>query len=168
MKFKEQGQRQDPNLDLSSRDDVHVGLNRCPFCHEDVEPKQSVVCQECLARHHEECWTEAQECSSCRGTRCMAVADDLETIEGEARAGRVGSRRARYWLSVMACLVLGAAFSLWNDSLLVEDAGSLALVGGVIAMAGAFLWLVLPSALKIADDLNPEVGFNPEAGDPEE
>lgn len=44
---------------------VSVKSNRCPYCHDDVEPEGSVVCQDCLTRHHPECWDEGFHCSSC-------------------------------------------------------------------------------------------------------
>lgn len=45
--------------------------SRCPFCHDDVTPEASVVCQECLARHHQPCWSEGGRCASCSSTHVM-------------------------------------------------------------------------------------------------
>ncbi|MCA8922906.1 MAG: hypothetical protein KDD82_13915 [Planctomycetes bacterium] len=50
------------------REDVHVAANRCPFCHDGVTPRESVVCKTCLARHHEACWGESGACASCQGS----------------------------------------------------------------------------------------------------
>lgn len=63
-------------LEPSERSDVRVGHGplRCPFCHEDVSPERSVVCQDCLARHHDECWTESASCSSCGSLRRLEPA----------------------------------------------------------------------------------------------
>jgi hypothetical protein len=39
---------------------------RCPYCHDDVaaeEVEAALVCQQCLARHHRECWVEG--CANC-------------------------------------------------------------------------------------------------------
>jgi len=40
---------------------------RCPFCHEDVSPgdDEKTLCNDCLAVHHEACWSEHGGCSSC-------------------------------------------------------------------------------------------------------
>ncbi|MCA8921019.1 MAG: hypothetical protein KDD82_04375 [Planctomycetes bacterium] len=38
---------------------------RCPYCHTDVDEADVVACASCLARHHEGCWDEHRECSSC-------------------------------------------------------------------------------------------------------
>jgi hypothetical protein len=67
VKFKEQP-RSDERDEPVERDDVHVAANRCPFCHEDVEAAESVVCRECLARHHSSCWSESEQCSACACT----------------------------------------------------------------------------------------------------
>ncbi|MDF1663432.1 MAG: hypothetical protein P1V97_16800 [Planctomycetota bacterium] len=47
---------------------VHVAASqtRCPYCHDQVqvdEPHQ--VCSVCLARHHDDCWTNHGACSNC-------------------------------------------------------------------------------------------------------
>lgn len=44
---------------------VHSNFIRCPYCHDNVnlESDDWVACQQCLARHHSECWTS--ECSAC-------------------------------------------------------------------------------------------------------
>jgi hypothetical protein len=38
---------------------------RCPFCHEDCRPRESVACLHCLGRHHKACWLESRTCASC-------------------------------------------------------------------------------------------------------
>jgi len=43
-------------------------VNRCPFCHDDVQTEEAVACRDCLARHHTSCWDEGAGCSSCSGT----------------------------------------------------------------------------------------------------
>ncbi len=56
---------------------VRAAVSRCPFCHDDVAPQDSVVCQECQARHHGGCWAEAGRCSACGGERRMEVAEGV-------------------------------------------------------------------------------------------
>lgn len=39
---------------------------RCPFCHEGFGGKsETVVCDDCLSRHHSVCWNDHGACSSC-------------------------------------------------------------------------------------------------------
>jgi len=54
------------------RDDVKVSAHRCPYCRDDVPAAESVVCQDCLTRHHPACWDEAAKCSSCGATARLA------------------------------------------------------------------------------------------------
>jgi hypothetical protein len=56
--------------------DLRLGVNRCPFCHDDVvvEDEDWVSCRSCLARHHAPCWEESQGCSSCGESRFLAQA----------------------------------------------------------------------------------------------
>ncbi len=78
MKFKDRP-RVEPEPEPVERDDVHVAANRCPFCHEDVEAQESVVCQGCLTRHHEACWEESGVCSSCGGAQRLTSATPRPT-----------------------------------------------------------------------------------------
>jgi tetratricopeptide (TPR) repeat protein len=56
-------QRRRPNPE---RSDVCVATNRCPFCHDEIGRSiQWLICEHCLARHHEPCWDEATRCSAC-------------------------------------------------------------------------------------------------------
>lgn len=48
-----------------------VKSHRCPYCHDDVGPEDCVVCQDCLTRHHPECWEEGLRCSSCSSENKM-------------------------------------------------------------------------------------------------
>jgi hypothetical protein len=48
---------------------------RCPFCHEDVDARACVVCALCLARHHDDCWTEGGACAACRATERLGRID---------------------------------------------------------------------------------------------
>jgi F-box protein 11 len=57
---------------------IEVGRSptRCPYCHDDVKPAESgwVVCRDCLARHHKECWEDSARCSSCGQTTYLEPA----------------------------------------------------------------------------------------------
>lgn len=52
-------------MERSAERIVDLGRERCPFCHDEVEVERAVVCQACLARHHDGCWDEGGRCSSC-------------------------------------------------------------------------------------------------------
>lgn len=68
---------------------VHVRGNRCPMCHDDVVPRESVVCQVCLARHHDPCWHELGRCGACGADRPLR----LDEARGHPRrATRPGPR----------------------------------------------------------------------------
>src|SRR5271155_4603745 len=49
------------------RIEVDRSPTRCPYCHDDVKPAEDawVVCTDCLARHHKECWQDSARCASC-------------------------------------------------------------------------------------------------------
>ncbi len=81
MKFKKAA----PRLEDVERDDVHLVVNRCPFCHTNVAHDEAeVVCKGCLARHHTSCWDESHVCSACgHGTR---LAPDTSTPQREQSA----------------------------------------------------------------------------------
>jgi hypothetical protein len=56
---------------------------RCPFCHEDVGALACVVCAHCLARHHDDCWTEGGACAACRGTERYGKIDETrDRVQG--------------------------------------------------------------------------------------
>ena len=79
----------------AERADVHVAVNRCPFCHDDVDIDQDdwVSCRSCQARHHAACWQESGCCSSCGGDRYLAdatlvaqktlVSFDYDAVDGQ-------------------------------------------------------------------------------------
>lgn len=44
------------------------GRARCPFCHDELGSGATwVACVECLARHHDACWSEGRGCATCGG-----------------------------------------------------------------------------------------------------
>lgn len=50
---------------------------RCPYCHENcADEDQVLVCETCLSRHHEPCWTDHGACSSCGGERALQGQND--------------------------------------------------------------------------------------------
>lgn len=45
---------------------VAASQTRCPFCHDQVQiEERHQVCATCLARHHNDCWTDHGSCSTC-------------------------------------------------------------------------------------------------------
>jgi hypothetical protein len=103
--MKEGQERPEPR-DVVPRDDVHVGVNRCPFCHDDVDAtdRAALVCQGCLARHHGACWSEAGRCGACKGTTPLAVARPVAR-EPEGRVAVVAPQSAS-----SAAVVVGVVF----------------------------------------------------------
>ena len=84
----------------TGRDVPIAGLNRCPWCHDACAPDSATVCQQCLARHHPECWEATGACSSCRSAKALqpaqppAIAVTAEELE-LVRAGRTEEAVAR-------------------------------------------------------------------------
>jgi hypothetical protein len=131
-------------MDKADEKQLKATIHRCPFCHEGAEAEGSVVCQGCLARHHEPCWNEAGgRCGSCgaeralsptalppltvdqagkvlreRGYAAREVAGFLQTLQGAARPAE--RRRGGGWALVLALLVLVggalAGLSIVNQS----------------------------------------------------
>lgn len=58
------------------RIEVNRSPTKCPYCHDDVRPAEDawVVCSDCLARHHKECWQDSARCSSCGQTSFLEPA----------------------------------------------------------------------------------------------
>ncbi len=68
-------------MSVQQRGPVQRRLQRCPFCHESVEPERSdewVACSRCLARHHEPCWGEGGACAACGHERALSPRQALE------------------------------------------------------------------------------------------
>ena len=87
---------------------------RCPFCHDDVDATREVwiACGACLARHHSECWFEANACSSCKNPSPLVPVERPVRVrgvrvEGVHRERRRDLARRRRWLLgfVLAVLV---------------------------------------------------------------
>src|SRR5579859_1737518 len=73
--------------------EVNRSPTRCPYCHEDVKPAQDawVVCADCLARHHKDCWQDGGRCSSCGQTGFLEPASTslYRAPSGRTRTDRV-------------------------------------------------------------------------------
>ncbi|HZU99050.1 MAG TPA: hypothetical protein VFF73_20245, partial [Planctomycetota bacterium] len=55
-----------------TRIEVRGGPTRCPYCHDDVSSgPENVVCRECLARHHPDCWRGA--CAVCSSSNRLVA-----------------------------------------------------------------------------------------------
>jgi hypothetical protein len=95
-----------PPIQNTERDDVHVGTNRCPFCHDDiqVEGQDWVSCRSCQARHHQACWKESGACGSCGEARFLADA----VLDREAAA--VDTNQPRRRVAVAVALTLASVF----------------------------------------------------------
>lgn len=69
---------------------------RCPYCHETVGASATKTgCEECMAWHHKECWTEHGGCSACgfqsRERPHVTVPVPMSTRELRAGAPTVAS-----------------------------------------------------------------------------
>ena len=72
---------------------------RCPYCQDTCSPVGSVACQDCLTRHHADCWQEQGACSSC-GSQSRLVAEVAAPTDDELvamlRAGDPDAVLAHY------------------------------------------------------------------------
>lgn len=148
MKFKTPPN--DPPSEPVERDDVHVSVNRCPYCHDDVTPVESVACQDCLARHHKECWVESGACSSCGGQGRMERAlDPLPYADGLRRAiaSEPTLRRWIYGLGAVGVLMLyGVGAILLTARLFPFENPDLAALLVGLAILGPLAWITYLSA----------------------
>jgi hypothetical protein len=61
----------DPRTDL----DLAVQRPRCPFCHEPIELEDTKqACVECMAWHHDACWSEHGRCATCQAVAVAPLA----------------------------------------------------------------------------------------------
>ncbi len=74
------------------RPKVEVGRSptRCPYCHENLNPAEDVwvVCTDCLARHHKECWQDSARCCSCGQTGFLEPAG-MTVFRGQPKTDRI-------------------------------------------------------------------------------
>ena len=91
------------------------GPSRCPFCHDDIDPSAEgwIACGACLARHHSECWFEANACASCKNPSPLVPVErpprgrgmSVDVVRRERR--RFDARNKRWLLGVtLAALVI--------------------------------------------------------------
>jgi hypothetical protein len=65
---------------------IPAGALRWPYCHDSCQLSESVVCRDCLARQHDECWDEAEACAACGSTERLITAAEAERFaKAEAR-----------------------------------------------------------------------------------
>jgi hypothetical protein len=77
---------------VAVRIEVSGSKARCPYCHGDVASSEStVVCQDCLARHHAECWKAKGNCSSCRSPNRLVVETGGSLVRYRAFRGAISS-----------------------------------------------------------------------------
>jgi hypothetical protein len=103
---------------------------RCPFCHADCTPEESVVCRDCLARHHGPCWDEGGCCSTCGSIHKLVSAP---VVEDAPRFLPTISSEAPRWLPVNALLPGEGSRALVFQSRVLFGAALLALFVPVVA-----------------------------------
>jgi hypothetical protein len=97
---------------------VEGSPTRCPYCHDGVSGQQpTVVCEQCLSRHHAPCWVEA--CASCGATERMVRDPAHRVMEFgapllAALRHTVGPAAVVLWFVTVLAVPLGlaAAFGL--------------------------------------------------------
>lgn len=111
--------------------EVDRSPTRCPYCHDNVHPAQDawVVCSDCLARHHKECWQDAPRCGACGQTSYLEPASmtQFRSPAGAARtvAGRGGDRLARpgEWPTLVVAKRGGGDFTTIGDAIRAAQPG---------------------------------------------
>lgn len=127
--------------DLAS---VDRSPTRCPYCHDSIQPdglEQAVVCGQCLARHHRDCWDG--RCGACSATVALGRLDlGVAVAAGDARAPYERLKRALnlafiagFLLCIVAALVGVAIFGPGE----VEQAGELPPMGALPMMIMSLL-----------------------------
>lgn len=86
----------EPRTDL----DMAVQRPRCPFCHDPIELEDSKqACVECMAWHHDACWSEHGSCAT-----CQAVAVEQPKTKGSRKKTSV-PKLVWYWLALVIGLL---------------------------------------------------------------
>lgn len=89
---------------------------RCPYCHDDCPPRQpSVVCGDCRAPHHPDCWALIERCACCEGERCLREDNREDGIRLIAGLGAIP-------MAALALACLAIAISFASNSFKLEDA----------------------------------------------
>lgn len=70
---------------------IQSNARRCSYCHVQVEAEAGkVVCQDCLAVVHEDCWNEGGACPTCAGGRRL-VAEEPGRVSATLPAGELAA-----------------------------------------------------------------------------
>ncbi len=119
--------------------EVHHSPTRCPYCHDDCAPEdENVVCNECLARHHQAWWDETGKCGSCGHSTGLAARKATAPDQG-VEALRIESELAR----------LDREWQLSREQYQVQGRrgssvpGISGVVGGLIGVAFGVFWTLM-------------------------
>jgi len=136
----------------AARDDVQSRLNRCPYCHDGVAPAESVVCRQCLTRHHVSCHAEAGVCQSCGSSDVLTQAAPLPAPAEEQPRTLSTLAVAGLSLVVMVLALFGVVpfvLTLLLAVLVQVEVGGIRLaVFGVLAFASMFAIVKLQGVLR--------------------
>lgn len=122
---------------------VERSPTRCPYCHDSIRAEdleRAVVCGQCLARHHPECWDG--HCGACAGTTALG------RLDVPARpATSILYERLKIGVNVAWCVAFCLYFVLMFAGLVASsvrragvDAFPLEMIPGIIAgMFSVFL-----------------------------
>jgi len=72
---------------------VQSSPTRCPFCHDTCQADgEDVVCHDCLARHHAECWGENGACAACSSPKALVAQEPSAASTPDLRSppARIG------------------------------------------------------------------------------
>lgn len=163
MKEKPQGS---PQPEAQQEVTRKLGLNRCPFCHDDVSVERNdwVACRDCLARHHSACWEENTACASCGSTTALeARAKDVKaplTAKQRKRAEDVKAPPTPEQRNLAATKALGSL----GGSMRPERSG-LPMFLGIVGVVVLFALLVVVWGSGSSDTGTESMGW-PYEGSP--
>lgn len=95
------------------RPSIKVELPRCPFCHENVQAEEAKHgCPDCMAWHHEGCWTEGGEkCAACGRGRASQTAEANEAPREEIGPELSLEKKLFFLLGAIAVIAVPAAIA---------------------------------------------------------
>ena len=116
------------------RVEIDRSPTRCPYCHENVRLAEDawVVCAECLARHHKECWQDALRCSACGQTGCLEPAS-MTQFRAPARPAAITERLSRSLPTLVVAKRGGGDFTTIGEAVRAARAGT-----KIIVAAGTY------------------------------
>lgn len=152
--------------DVEAPPEVHVAASptRCPYCHADVEASQfagAIVCEQCLSRHHADCWLG--RCASCAGERALG---DAGLAASRAASFEAWKRRVNWaYLVSFALCFLAVALGLLLDSVVGPPAGATTFGLAVLPTAALslLLWGVNSYDACVRRQRDPRIGPVPVA-----